>query len=101
MPDRNWVILVVEAEQPAQSLLARCLQEDYQVLTTTSGQAAFDILADNEVDLVLCDLVLPDMSGVEFFSRIRIANPEAMRVLLTDCRDPDEVIRSINEAAVY
>ncbi len=101
MPDRSWVILVVEAEQPAQGLLARCLQEDYQVLTTTSGQAAFDILADNEVDLVLYDLVLPDMSGVEFFSRIRVANPEAMRVLLTDCRDPDEVIRSINEAAVY
>ena len=101
MPDRNWTILVVEAQQPAQGLLARCLQEDYQVLTTPSGQAAFDILADNEVDLVLCDLVLPDMSGVEFFSRIRIANPEAMRVLLTDCRDPDEVIRSINEAAVY
>lgn len=101
MPERSWVILVVEAGQPAQGRLARCLQEDYQVLTTTSGQDAFDILADNEVDLVLCDLVLPDMSGVEFFSRIRIANPEAMRVLLTDCRDPDEVIRSINEAAVY
>ena len=92
---------MVEAEQPTQGLLARCLQEDYQVLTTSSGQAAFDILADNEVDLVLCDLVLPDMSGVEFFSRIRVANPEAMRVLLTVCRDPDEVIRSINEAAVY
>ncbi len=90
-----------EVGQPTQGLLTRCLQEDYQVLTASSGQAAFDILADNEVDLVLCGLVLPDMSGVEFFSQIRVANPEAMRVLLTDCRDPDEVIRSINEAAVY
>ncbi len=101
MPDGIWTVLVVEGEQPAQGLLARCLQEDYQVLTTITGQAAFDILADNEVDLVLCDLVLPERSGVEFFSRIRVANPEAMRVLLTDCRDPDEVIRSTNEAAVY
>ncbi len=99
MPDRNWTILVVEAEQPAQVLLAGCLQKDYQVPTTTSGQAAFDILADNEVDLVLCDLVLSDISGVEFFSHIGVAIPETMRVLLTDCLD--EVIRSINEAAVY
>ena len=101
MADRTWTILVVEAEQPAQGLLADCLEEDYQVLTAPSGQAALDLLAAHDVDLAVCDLTLPDMSGVEFFGAIRIAHPETLRVLLTDCRDPAEVIRSINEGAVY
>ena len=101
MPDRTWTVLVVEAEHPARGLIAGCLDEDYRVLTATSGGAALEMLRAEESDLVLCDQVLPDMTGVEFFSQIRVANPEAIRVLLTECRDPDEVIRSINEAAVY
>ena len=101
MPDRSWTVLVVEAEHPARGLIAGCLDEDYRVLTAASGGAALEMLRAEESDLVLCDQVLPDMTGVEFFSQIRVANPEAIRVLLTECRDPDEVIRSINEAAVY
>jgi two-component system, NtrC family, response regulator HupR/HoxA len=101
MPDCSWTVLVVESEHPARGLIAGCLDEDYRVLTAASGAAALEILRAEESDLVLCDQVLPDMTGVEFFSQIRVANPEAIRVLLTECRDPDEVIRSINEAAVY
>jgi two-component system, NtrC family, response regulator HupR/HoxA len=101
MPDRSWTVLVVESEHPARGLIAGCLDEDYRVLTAASGAAALEMLRAEESDLVLCDQVLPDMTGVEFFSQIRVANPEAIRVLLTECRDPDEVIRSINEAAVY
>ena len=93
MPDRTWTVLVVEAEHPARGLIAGCLDEDYRVLTATSGGAALEMLRAEESDLVLCDQVLPDMTGVEFFSQIRVANPEAIRVLLTECRDPDEVIR--------
>jgi two-component system response regulator HupR/HoxA len=101
MTDRTWTVLVVEAEQPARLSLARCLEEDYQVLAVGSGQEALAVVQDREVDLVLCDLALPDMTGVAFFGQIRIANPEVIRILLTEFRDPDDVIRSINEAAVY
>jgi two-component system response regulator HupR/HoxA len=101
MRDRSWTVLVVDAGQPARGAIARCLDEDYQVLAVGSAEEALAVVKDGEVDLVLCDLVLPDMTGVEFFSQIRIANPEVIRVLLTECRDHDEVIRSINEAAVY
>jgi two-component system response regulator HupR/HoxA len=101
MPNRTWTILVIEAQLPAQGQIAGCLGDDYRVLTAGSGHSALEILKCEEIDLVLCDQSLPDMTGVEFFSQIRIGSPEAIRVLLTECRDPDEVIRSINEAAVY
>ena len=99
-PDRTWTVRG-EAEHPARGLIAGCLDEDYRVLTATSGRPHLEMLRAEESDLVLCDQALPDMTGVEFFSQIRVANPEAIRVLLTERRDPDEAIRSINEAAVY
>ena len=72
MPDRTWTILVVEAEPSAQNLIADCLDQDYRVLTAPSGQAALEILTAEESDLVLCDQMLPDMTGVKLFSEIRI-----------------------------
>ncbi len=39
-PDRNWTILIVEAEPSVQGLLSRCLIDDYRVLTAGSGRAA-------------------------------------------------------------
>ena len=56
--------LIVEAEPSVQGLLSRCLIDDYRVLTASSGQAATDMLEVEEIDLVLCDQVLPDMTGV-------------------------------------
>lgn len=79
---------MVEAEPPAQRLIADCLDQDYRVLIATSGQAALEILTTEESDLVLCDQMLPDMTGVKLFSEIRIASPETIRILLTDCRRP-------------
>ena len=101
MQDRTWTILVVDAAKGPRSLIEHCLDEDYRVLVAPGGEAALTSLKSDEIDLVLCDQYLPDMTGVEFFSQIRIAHPETIRVLLTECHDPDEVIRSINEAAVY
>jgi two-component system response regulator HupR/HoxA len=52
-------------------------------------------------DLVLCDQCLGDMTGVEFFRQTRISHPECIRILITAATDHRELIRSINEAAVY
>lgn len=81
--------------------MTRCLEEDYEVLTAASGRDALDILNREEVDLVLCDQRLPDGTGVEFFLEARISHPEVVRILIADYTDHDNMIRSINDAAIY
>ncbi|MFC4253000.1 sigma-54-dependent transcriptional regulator [Sinimarinibacterium flocculans] len=100
-PNDGRVVLVVDDEPQVRASLTRCLREDYQVLAADSAAAAFEILDRSPVDLILCDQLMPETSGVEFFARTRVTHPEAIRILITGYTDPEDMIRSINEAAVY
>ena len=99
--DGTWTVLVVVSEARSRTSLTRCLDRDYRVLAAASLDDAQSILTSEEVDLVLCDQKLPEMNAVEFFRATRISHPEAIRILITGDTDHKNMIRSINEAAVY
>jgi len=98
---QTWTVLVVENDPRASAPLAHSLEENYRTFAATSGHEALSLLDREHVDLVLCGQRLRDMSGVDFFRRTRISHPESIRILVTADTDHQEMIRSINEAAVY
>jgi CheY-like chemotaxis protein len=64
-------ILVVEDEDAVRTLARRTLEEaGYRVLVAANGRSALELLQGAEVDLVLCDVILPEMSGHELGRRI-------------------------------
>jgi two-component system response regulator HupR/HoxA len=97
----SWTVLVVEDHVHVGAPLAKCLQENYRTLIVSSGSEALSLLEREHVDLVLCGQRMSDMSGVELFRETRISHPESIRILVTADTDHQEMIRSINEAAVY
>jgi len=97
----SWTVLVVENDERIRAPLARDLQESYRTLAASSGAEALALLDREQVDLVLCGQRMPDMSGVDLFRRTRISHPESIRILVTADTDHHEMIRCINEAAVY
>ena len=99
--DGTWTILVVSDDPAARASLVSCFEADYRVKATVSGRDALSIQDTEEVDLVLSEQRLADMSGGEFFREMRISHPEAIRILITGPMEHDERVRSINEAAVY
>jgi two-component system response regulator HupR/HoxA len=100
-PNGAWTVLVVADDVHVRAPLARDLQENYRTLAASSGSEALALLEREHVDLVLCAQRMPDMSGVDLFRRTRISHPESIRILVTADADHREMIRSINEAAVY
>ncbi|MGE6260081.1 response regulator transcription factor [Heyndrickxia sporothermodurans] len=65
-------ILIVEDEIPINELVKRNLQSvGHRCITVFDGQSAIDKLELNEVDLVLLDIMLPEMNGYEVFQKIR------------------------------
>ena len=66
-------ILVVEDEEINRSILEMILKMDYQVLIAEDGESALGIIEENTktLSLVLLDLILPGMSGMEVLRRIR------------------------------
>ena len=72
-------ILVVDDEKSIREFLTILLQqEQYEVVTAASVQEGIDALASNHPDLVMCDLKLPDGTGLEVLQHARehhIATP--------------------------
>jgi two-component system, cell cycle sensor histidine kinase and response regulator CckA len=73
---RRGRILVVDDEPAVLRAISRMLR-DHDVVTCASGAAALELLErDRDFDAVLCDLMMPDLSGMELFRRIARTYPE-------------------------
>ncbi len=77
-------ILVIEDERAIANMLRRSLGlEGYTVVLADNGRAALDAVRDRSPDLVLLDLMLPDMDGLEVARRLRAAGEIAPILMLT------------------
>jgi CheY-like chemotaxis protein len=70
--DRSRTVMVVEDTAIAREPLVRLLQyEGYRAFGVTNGQEALDALPEQNPDLVLLDILMPVMNGLEFLSTVR------------------------------
>lgn len=68
-------ILVIDDEPLVCEGIKRALR-NHEVMVTSSGRDAVQLCASGEFDLVLCDVMMPDVSGMDVFSQVRRARPE-------------------------
>ncbi len=100
--DGAQTLLLVDDEPNILNSLTRLLRrEGYSILTATSPTEAFDLLAKHPVQVILSDQRMPDMSGTEFFARVRQLYPDTIRIVLTGYTDLDSVTSAINRGAIY
>ncbi|SFN35582.1 PAS domain S-box-containing protein/diguanylate cyclase (GGDEF) domain-containing protein [Formivibrio citricus] len=95
-------LLLVDDEEFVLNALVRLLRtEGYNLLTANSGPAALEVLAHNEVHVILSDQRMPGMSGSEFLSQVRGLYPETVRLVLSGFADLALVTDAINRGNVY
>jgi len=112
--NRKKRVLVVDDEPRIGKILSIKLRlYGYEVITTTSGAEAIELVRKQEPDIVLLDMLLPDVAGLEVLGRVRAfsqvpiivftAKPDiiqsAMKVgandSITKPFDPDQVVKKI------
>lgn len=95
-------LLLIDDEANIRTSLTRLFRPcGYTVLTAESGAAAYELLEKNSVDLVICDMRMPQMTGAEVLEQIRLKWPEVVRILLTGYSDIDSTIAAINRGEIY
>src|SRR5438270_149414 len=77
------VILVVDDEPGLRESFRLILDDDYEVVDVPDGPAALDVLRSAQVDLVLLDIRLPGMDGIEVLERIKAMDEQVEVVLVT------------------
>jgi CheY-like chemotaxis protein len=91
-------ILLVDDEELVLKTMSRVLtNEDYEVLTASSGAAALEIIEKQSVRVFFLDLNMPGMSGVELCEKIKTMDPVSCVYALTGYAD-DYAIAQCREA---
>ena len=94
-------LLVVDDEADMLFLLKRSLEPDLdcQVVTAASGEAAVQRLKENAFDLVLADIKMPGMSGLELLEEIKQHSPELTVVMMTAHGDVETAVQAMKKGA--
>lgn len=94
-------ILVVDDEEVLRSLAKEVLSEEgYQVTLASSGDQALEYLEQETFDLIITDLKMPGMDGMELLKKIKEQNKEAQVILLTSHLSPKTALTTL-EAGAY
>jgi two-component system NtrC family response regulator len=93
-------ILVVDDEKNYLLVLSAVLEEEgYEVLTTVSGLEALEIHKSSDLDLVLTDMKMPGMDGIELLDQIKAMDPELPVVMMTAHGTVDKAVEAMQKGA--
>jgi len=93
-------ILLVDDEEPIRHSLGEILRlEGYEVVTAESGEVAVQDLMNESFDLVLLDLKMPGMSGLEVLDFINKSAPDTKVILLTAHGSLESAIEALHQGA--
>lgn len=95
-------VLIVDDEVGVLHTLERALRkEGYELLTAQSGAKALELLASHKVAVILSDINMPEMDGIEFLDRAQVSSPASIKMVLSGYADIDMVMDAINRGHVW
>jgi signal transduction histidine kinase len=95
-------ILFVDDEQRILHALKRCLhKEPYQCRFAVGGAEALAMLSRQPFDVVVSDMRMPKMTGVELLKQVAMHYPETLRLVLSAWTDSNDILDAINEGHIY
>lgn len=100
MPDQAKKILVVEDEQAMRISMFEILNhQGYQVSVAENGHMALEIVHKSPVDLVISDIRMPEMSGLELLQKLKISSPDLPVVIVTGFASVDTAVEAMKKGA--
>jgi len=100
-PSPATLLLVDDDPRVVEALRLLLADDGYRILTAMSADEGFEVLALNQVHVIMCDERMPGMSGTDFLARVKEMHPDTLRIVLSGCADDGALIGSINRGEVY
>jgi DNA-binding NtrC family response regulator len=101
-PEATLTLLFVDDEPAVTRAIMRVLgtRSGFDILTAASGAEALEILRARPIDVLVSDIDMPKMTGLELVRRARCDFPSTLRILLTGAGTMDRAVNAINEGEV-
>lgn len=94
-------VLVVDDEPYIISALTAFLKSEYEIVSAESAEAAQKIFRDHPPDIILTDLRMPKMNGIQLLEWVRQNHPRTVRLLMTGFGELDDAVEAINRGQVF
>ncbi len=95
-------ILIVEDEKAIRNVLKNILADEdksFELEEAENGKEAIDMVADKEYDLVLCDIKMPGVDGIEVLENIRQKHPDTSVIMISGHGDLDTAVECMRKGA--
>lgn len=99
-PDKPSIVLV-DDEQSILTELEILLCRDYEVKTFLDPLDVEAFIDTNQVDLIVCDEMMPEIRGSELLSRIHSHHPDICKIVLSGQAEKNDIVKAINEGRIY
>ncbi len=94
--------LFVDDEEKMLSSLKRCfIDEPYETLFANSGKEALEILKQQEVHVIVIDMLMPGMSGLELLKIVKKEYPHTIRMVLSGYAQIQTLLDAVNEGEIF
>ena len=95
-------ILLVDDEKNVLAAMHRQLRKDFAVVVAGGGDDALKAIeADKTIAVVVCDMRMPGMDGVETLAQFEKRSPDTVRIMLTGNADQETAIAAINRGRIF
>jgi len=100
MSQTKQKILIVEDDEMIAAIYKRQLEkENYEVSLIKEGQAAIEAVKKDAPNLILLDMVMPGMDGIEILKAIRVVNKESQVIVFSNVQEKGKEEEAMNAGA--
>ena len=99
MPQSTQILLIDDEKESCLALSTLLRQVGYAVASTHSGEAAFDLLQNQNFDLIISDLFLPGVSGIDILKKVKETSPRTCFILITGNASAETAVEAMKEGA--
>jgi two-component system NtrC family sensor kinase len=96
MPDEKPKLLVIDDDESIRKVLTVTLRDGgYEVLTAEDGKEGLEIFAEEQPDIILCDLRMPGKDGISVLKEIKARDPDKEVIVISAYADMDLAIKAL------
>ncbi|MCV9386447.1 response regulator [Reichenbachiella ulvae] len=97
----KYTILYVDDEESNLRIFRMAFKREYNVLTALGGNEAIQMLRENDIQCLITDQKMPEMTGTELLERVLPEFPDVIRMILTGFADIEAIVKAVNKCGIY
>ena len=97
MENKSIILVVDDQYQNIELLEAYLVGQDYEIIKASSGKGALEKISSNKIDLILLDIMMPEMSGLEVLEKLRAQEKTKLIpvIMVTALKETEDKVKAL------